>query len=91
MSAAHYLPLFGLGCAASSLIAWLAASHPALYSVGLSFFLIGALLWFIGFMLDDLFAPYLGLDTRSYHALFLALALASVVGVVVVVFAPTVP
>lgn len=91
MNAAHFVALFGLGCAASSLIAWLAAIHPSLYSVGFSIFLVGAFLWFVGFMLDDLFAPYLGLDTRSYHALFFAVAIASVVGVVVVVFAPSLP
>lgn len=89
MNAAHFIPLFGLGCAASSLVAWLAATHPALYGVGLSFFLVGAFLWFVGFMLDDLFSPYLGLDTRTYHALFFAIAIASVVGVAIVLFAPT--
>lgn len=90
MNAAHYLPLFGLGCAASSLIAWLAAIHPALYSAGLAFFMIGAFLWFVGFMLDDLFSPYLGVDTRTYHALFFAIAIAAIVGVGVVMLAPTV-
>lgn len=89
MNAAHFIALFGLGCAASSLIAWLAAIHPGFYSAGFSIFIIGSVLWFIGFLLDDLFSPYLGLDTRSYHALFFAIAIASVVGIAVVLLSPT--
>jgi len=90
MQPAHFLALFGLGCAGSSLIAWLSAVHPALYGTGLSFFIIGAVLWFICFLLDDLFSPYLGLDTRSYHALMIAIAVAAVIGVGMVCLAPSV-
>lgn len=90
MTSAHFLALFGLGCAGSSLIAWLSAVHPGLYNFGLSFFIIGALLWFCVFMLDDLFSPYLGLDTRSYHAFMIAIALATIIGVGMVCLAPSV-
>lgn len=89
MQPAHFLALFGLGCAGSSLIAWLSAAHPALYGVGLSFFIVGCVLWFACFMLDDLFSPYLALDTRSYHALMIAIALSAVIGVGMVCLAPS--
>jgi len=88
MNPAHLIALFGFGCAANSLLAWLAASHPALYSVGVSVYLIGFLLWAITFALDDLFSPFLGLDTRTYHAVMIAIALAAVLGVSLVCLAP---
>lgn len=81
MTSAHFLALFGLGCAVNSLIAWLSSAHPGLYNVGVSIYLIGFLLWAACFALDDLFSPYLGFDTRTYHALCIAIALSAVLGV----------
>lgn len=87
MKSAHLIPLFGLGCAVNSLAAWLSSAHPALYNVGLSLYIIGFLLWAICFALDDLFAPYLGLDTKTYHAVCIAIAASSVLGVALVCLA----
>lgn len=88
MNSAHLIALFGFGCAANSLLAWLSAAHPALYSVGISIYVIGFLLWAIGFALDDLFSPYLGLDTKTYHAVMIAFAVSAVLGVSLVCLAP---
>lgn len=90
MTPAHLIALFGLGCAVNSLIAWLSAAHPGLYNVGISIYSIGFLLWAVAFALDDLFAPYLGLDTRSYHALCISLAISAVLGVGMVCLADTI-
>lgn len=88
MRAAYFISLFGFGWAANSLIAWLAASHPALEPVGLTIYIVGGLLWFACFVLDDLFSPYLGLDERSYHALMIAIAISAVLGVGMICLAP---
>lgn len=81
MTPAHLIALFGFGCAAHSLIAWLSAAHPSLYAVGISIYLVGFLLWLACFALDDLFSPYLGLDVRTYHAVLIALAISAILGV----------
>ena len=88
MTPAHLIALFGFGCAAHSLLAWLSAAHPALYSVGVSVYIIGFLLWAIAFFMDDLFSPFLGLDTRTYHAVMIAFAASAVLGVSLVCLAP---
>ena len=88
MTKAHLIALFGFGCAVNSMLAWLSSAHPALYNVGVSIYIIGFLLWAIGLGLDDLFAPYLGLDTRTYHAILIAFAVAAVLGVMLVCLAP---
>lgn len=88
MTSAHLIALFGFGCAVNSLLAWLSSAHPALYNVGVSIYIIGFLLWAIAFALDDLFSPYLGLDTRTYHAVMIAFAVSAVIGVGLVCLAP---
>lgn len=80
MSKAHLIALFGVGCAANSLISWLAAIHPdgGLFAKG--FYGTLLLLLGIGLMLDDTIYPALNLSQYGYYGLLGVTFLSALLG-----------
>ncbi|MBE9182884.1 hypothetical protein IQ268_30575 [Oculatella sp. LEGE 06141] len=80
MTKAHLIALFGLGCAANTLISWLAAIHPSGHAIGkaIYFSLVIALLF--GLVFDDAIYSALKMEQTSYYGLLGTIVLTVVLG-----------
>lgn len=88
MNAAHFLALFGLACAANSLLAWLAAVNPLGHDVGKAIYILGCLLLFAAWMMDDFIAPILGLSKLNYYGFIASIVLSMILGTGLIWLAP---
>lgn len=80
MSKAHLIALFGVGCAANSLISWLAALHPNAGDFAKGFYGVLLLMIGVGLMLDDTIYPSLNLSQYSYYGLLGVTFLSALIG-----------
>lgn len=81
MSKAAFLAsLFFAGCAANSLISWLAAMHPSGVSAGRFFYIVLIILCLAGIMLDDGIQPYTGLKPAAYYTVIAMIVLSALFG-----------
>lgn len=77
---AHFLALFGWGCAANSLLAWLAAIHPNAYALGKAVYGIMGVLLLAGVAFDDAVYPAIGIDQARYYGLLVTVFLTMLFG-----------
>jgi hypothetical protein len=80
MTTAHLIALLGAGCAASSLIAWLAAINPLGAAVGKAIYCGVFLCLILGLLLDDVMAPVLKMAQENYYGLLALTFLAVLLG-----------
>jgi hypothetical protein len=80
MSKAHLLALFGLGCAANSLICWLAAINPQMASLTKAIYFGLFVLLIAGIALDDVIYPALKLSDRNYYGILAMLFVTATIG-----------
>jgi hypothetical protein len=80
MNKAHLISLFGIGCAANSLLSWLADIHPNAASVAKGIYVIAVILILSGLFLDDLVYPILKISQLAYYGLLAASLLTILVG-----------
>lgn len=80
MTKAHYIALFGWGCAANSLLSWLAALHPNAYTLGKAVYGLLAILLLAGVCFDDAVYPVLDMSQTTYYGLLGVIFLTMVLG-----------
>lgn len=80
MNKAHYIALFGYGCAANSLLSFLAAIHPNAYRLGTAVYGILILILAAGVILDDAIYPALKIPQVTYYGLLGVCFLTMVLG-----------
>lgn len=88
MNAAHFIALFGLSCAANSLLAWLAAVNPAGHDIGKAIYVLLCITLFAALMMDDFVAPILGLDQLNYYGFIASIVLSMLLGSGLIWLAP---
>ncbi|NJL21308.1 MAG: hypothetical protein HC895_11555 [Leptolyngbyaceae cyanobacterium SM1_3_5] len=80
MTTAHLIALLGAGCAASSLIAWLAAINPLGAAVGKAIYCGLFLCLILGLLLDDVMHVVFKLTVEQYYGLLAFVFLAILMG-----------
>lgn len=78
--AAFLASLFFAGCAANSLISWLAAIHPAGYSVGRFVYIVMFIFCLVGIAFDDGIQPNTGLTPPAYYTAIAGIFLSMLFG-----------
>jgi len=80
MTPAHLIALFGVGCAANSLITWLAAIHPHAHTVGRTIYVLAGILLLAGLVLDDLVYPHFRMTQGAYYLMLAAIFMSIAIG-----------
>lgn len=78
--AAFLASLFFAGCAANSLISWLAAMHPNGTQVGKFIYIVLFILCLVGIVFDDGVQPATGLTPPAYYTAIAGVLLSMLFG-----------